>query len=125
MQLFAFGVNHQTAPLTVREQVVFHAENLTQALRDLVTVAPGEAGPLLSLAWMPDGRSLLYTRRNGADRTASLWRVPAAGGPPEPLGVQAEGMRDLAVSPDGRHLAWTAGYPRREPWVLEHVLTPR
>ena len=37
MQLYAFGVNHQTAPLTVREQVVFHAENLTQALRDLVT----------------------------------------------------------------------------------------
>lgn len=80
---------------------------------------------VLSIAWMPDGQALLYTRRNGADRTASLWRVPATGGPPDPLGVQAEGMRDLAVSPDGRHLAWTAGYPRREPWVLEHVLTPR
>ena len=36
MQLFAFGVNHQTAPLSVRERVVFHAENLAQALRELV-----------------------------------------------------------------------------------------
>ena len=37
MQLFAFGMNHHTAPLAVREQVTFHAENLEAALRDLVT----------------------------------------------------------------------------------------
>jgi glutamyl-tRNA reductase len=36
MQLFALGMNHQTAPLAVREQVTFHAENLEPALRDLV-----------------------------------------------------------------------------------------
>src|SRR5260370_405515 len=36
MQLFAFGVNHHTAPLAVREQVTFHAANLEEALRDLV-----------------------------------------------------------------------------------------
>ena len=36
MQLFAFGVNHHTAPLSVREQVTFHAANLNQALHDLV-----------------------------------------------------------------------------------------
>jgi glutamyl-tRNA reductase len=37
MQLFAFGMNHHTAPLAVRERVTFHAENLEAALRDLVT----------------------------------------------------------------------------------------
>jgi glutamyl-tRNA reductase len=36
MRLFAFGINHRTAPLSLREQVVFHAETLSQALRDLV-----------------------------------------------------------------------------------------
>lgn len=36
MQLFAFGVNHHTAPLSVREQVTFHPANLEEALRDLV-----------------------------------------------------------------------------------------
>ena len=36
MQLFAFGMNHNTAPLAVREQVAFNAENLEAALRDLV-----------------------------------------------------------------------------------------
>ncbi|HEV7801583.1 MAG TPA: glutamyl-tRNA reductase [Burkholderiales bacterium] len=35
MQLFTFGLNHLTAPLDVRERVVFHAESLVQALRDL------------------------------------------------------------------------------------------
>ncbi|HEV7393308.1 MAG TPA: glutamyl-tRNA reductase [Burkholderiales bacterium] len=36
MQLITFGLNHQTAPLDVRERVVFHPEGLVQALRDLV-----------------------------------------------------------------------------------------
>ncbi len=36
MQLFTLGINHQSAPLAVREQVAFHAETLEQALHDLV-----------------------------------------------------------------------------------------
>src|SRR6185503_11761133 len=36
MQLLTCGLNHQTAPLDVRERVVFNAETLVQALRDLV-----------------------------------------------------------------------------------------
>jgi len=48
MQLFTFGVNHQTAPLSVREQVVFHAENLVQALRDLVGRRPIQEAAIIS-----------------------------------------------------------------------------
>jgi glutamyl-tRNA reductase len=40
MQLFAFGVNHQTAPLTVRERIAFNTEGLPVALRDLVDREP-------------------------------------------------------------------------------------
>jgi glutamyl-tRNA reductase len=36
MPLFALGLNHTTAPLEVREQVVFQLETLGQALRDLL-----------------------------------------------------------------------------------------
>ena len=36
MELLSFGLNHQTAPLSVRERVVFHAESLMEALQDLV-----------------------------------------------------------------------------------------
>ena len=48
MQLFAFGVNHQTAPLSVREQLVFHAETLTRALRDLVDRQPVREAAIIS-----------------------------------------------------------------------------
>ncbi|MDR3087448.1 MAG: glutamyl-tRNA reductase, partial [Azoarcus sp.] len=35
MALFTLGINHRTAPLTVREQVAFHAGELRRALEDL------------------------------------------------------------------------------------------
>jgi glutamyl-tRNA reductase len=43
MEIFSFGLNHQTAPLHVRERVVFNAENLVQALRDLAGCRVKEA----------------------------------------------------------------------------------
>ena len=48
MQLFALGINHQTAPLSVREQVVFHAENLVEALRELVDRRPVKEAAIIS-----------------------------------------------------------------------------
>ncbi len=48
MQLFAFGINHTTAPLVVREQVVFHAENLITALRELVDHRPVKEAAIIS-----------------------------------------------------------------------------
>ena len=48
MQLFAFGMNHHTAPLAVREQVTFHAENLEAALRDLVAHEPVREAAIIS-----------------------------------------------------------------------------
>jgi len=48
MRLFAFGINHQTAPLSVREQVVFHADHLTTALRELVDRRPVQEAAIIS-----------------------------------------------------------------------------
>jgi glutamyl-tRNA reductase len=48
MPLFAFGLNHQTAPLDVRERVVFHAEQVTHALRDLVDRRPVSEAAIIS-----------------------------------------------------------------------------
>ena len=48
MPLFAFGLNHQTAPLDVRERVVFGAGQLTQALRDLVDRRPVSEAAIIS-----------------------------------------------------------------------------
>src|ERR1700694_1176282 len=35
MSLYALGLNHQTAPLAVRERVVFHVERLREALAEM------------------------------------------------------------------------------------------
>ncbi|MGH8744306.1 MAG: glutamyl-tRNA reductase [Burkholderiales bacterium] len=48
MQLFAFGINHKTAPLAMRERVAFHAQNLGVALRDLVNRRPVAEAAIIS-----------------------------------------------------------------------------
>ena len=48
MPLFAFGLNHLTAPLDLREKVVFHDEQLTPALRDLVDRRPVSEAAIIS-----------------------------------------------------------------------------
>jgi len=48
MQLFAFGINHQSAPLEVRERVAFNAEGLSVALRDLVDHEPVREAAIVS-----------------------------------------------------------------------------
>ena len=48
MQLFAFGVNHQTAPLAVRERIAFNSEGLPLALRDLVDHEPVREAAIIS-----------------------------------------------------------------------------
>ncbi|HWQ40318.1 MAG TPA: glutamyl-tRNA reductase [Burkholderiales bacterium] len=47
-QLFAFGVNHHTAPLDVREQVTFGPDILNHALRDLVEHEPVKEAAIIS-----------------------------------------------------------------------------
>jgi glutamyl-tRNA reductase len=46
MSLYALGLNHQTAPLPVRERVVFHVERLREALTDIKRAFASEAAIL-------------------------------------------------------------------------------
>src|SRR5437763_6608180 len=46
MSLYALGLNHQTAPLAVRERVVFHVERLREALAELKRGLASEAAIL-------------------------------------------------------------------------------
>lgn len=48
MQLFALGINHQTAPLAVREQIAFNVEAMEPALRDLVGQGAAKEATILS-----------------------------------------------------------------------------
>src|SRR5262245_42594371 len=44
--LYALGLNHQTAPLAVRERVVFHVERLREALAEVKRGLASEAAIL-------------------------------------------------------------------------------
>jgi glutamyl-tRNA reductase len=48
MALFTLGINHHTAPLSVREQVTFHAEHVRQALTDLTRGSEVHEAAILS-----------------------------------------------------------------------------
>ena len=48
MALFTLGINHRTAPLEVREQLAFHAEELRRALSDLMSSGHVHEAAILS-----------------------------------------------------------------------------
>ena len=48
MQLVALGLNHHTAPLAIREQLAFPAEQLADALRDLTDSRAAHEAAILS-----------------------------------------------------------------------------
>ncbi|MFQ5927342.1 MAG: WD40 repeat domain-containing protein, partial [Terriglobia bacterium] len=91
--------------------------------RELVRVVAPDDIPLDTLAWTPNGNYVLFGK---ADRDesqgVSLWRVPAQGGKPQPLGLSMEGLTNLRLHPDGRRVAFTAGRNKNEVWVLENFL---
>lgn len=48
MTIFALGINHNTAPVSIREQLAFPAEQLKDALLDLIQVPPVREAAILS-----------------------------------------------------------------------------
>ena len=98
-------------------------------LRHLLDSSPGDN--IQFVAWLPENRGLLFTRIRTdsslapeARRTPTLWSIDLRTGAVRSLSISMNGFRDPAVSPDGRRLAFTAGWPSREPWVLENFLPP-
>jgi Tol biopolymer transport system component len=100
----------------------------THDLRVIYQTAKGSAVPsTLSLAWMPDGRSLLFVVAPGASNglPMSLHRIPVSGGQPEKL-FEAEGtiIMQVRVHPDGGQIAVDTRSFKFETLVAEHLLAP-
>jgi glutamyl-tRNA reductase len=75
MSLLVLGLNHRTAPIEVRERIVFDAERLPRALASLRAL-PGMAEALLVSTC---NRTELYAVGGAADALAS-WLVAESGG---------------------------------------------
>lgn len=80
--------------------------------------------------WIVSWTSNAFTA-DGTRAVIELWRIPADGGEPQPLGVAMEGVRlyGVRIHPDGRRIAFTTGrssaYSAFEVWVLEDFLHGR
>jgi Tol biopolymer transport system component len=83
-----------------------------------------------TLVWTADGGSLLYVEGDGAvgqavpgelTRNPSLMQVTLADGTVREVGSLPRGLSELQVHPDGRRLAFVAGEPESEIWVMERI----
>jgi hypothetical protein len=76
MALFTLGINHHTAPLSVREQLAFHAESVPQALADLTRCKPVHEAAILSTCNRTECTSLPTCSRR---RDPVACRLPSPG----------------------------------------------
>lgn len=86
----------------------------------------GVAGGGTVLAWMADGKTILFGKsREGSKDVIELWSVPATGGQPRKTGLSMSRLLVPRVSPDGKHIAFMASEQpaKSEIWVLENFLS--
>lgn len=75
------------------------------------------------LAWMPDGKGLLFSRFVGIGPVWEFWHLDLSREVPEPIGLTVEGtVIRLDVHPNGQQLTYTATKGGTELWVMENFL---
>jgi len=75
------------------------------------------------LAWMPDGKNILFAK-DASQAAVELWVVPVSGGEPQKAGLSMSRLMTVRVSPDGRNIVFTASEQpaKSEVWVMENFL---
>ena len=104
-------------------QRVMVTDAVSGSTRELVSPTAFPNDMLRPAGFTPDSKYLLLltSEMNGNPnrRPSRLWRIPLAGGPPQPIEMPRNDFDLPALSPDGRHLVFTAGTVSPEYWVLE------
>jgi Tol biopolymer transport system component len=87
-------------------------------VRDVHRFPDREANELnTNVRWTPDGKRLLFTRRG-----SELWSVDVWTGAARPLASDLDGIRSVAMHPDGRRVAITLERSATELWAVEGFL---
>ena len=68
MAIFAFGINHKTAPVEIREQVAFTPEKLPEALTGILNQSPASEAAIISTC----NRTELYCELHANDSDAII-----------------------------------------------------
>lgn len=76
-----------------------------------------------NLTWTADGSALLYTPNREPGEDVPVWRIALRdeGAELREAAVLPVGTARLAPHPDGRRVAFQAGAPRWELWVMENI----
>jgi len=80
---------------------------------------------LVVQGWSSDGTWIFYTTlKTNAPQPHHLWRIPVTGGNPQHLGLlrSATQINPITIHPRAVAVAFTAGTPLRELWMMEHFL---
>jgi Tol biopolymer transport system component len=77
------------------------------------------------IAWSRNGQTLIYA--SGWSQSTGFWRIPVAGGAPQPIDLLIDGrhptrVHGLSMHPDGHRIAFSAGESHAEVWVMENFL---
>jgi Tol biopolymer transport system component len=75
------------------------------------------------IAWMPDGKALLFLRFVDVGPVWEAWYLDLSGGEPQPIDLTVHGtIVALDIRPDGRSISYTSGRGGTELWVMEDLL---
>jgi Tol biopolymer transport system component len=74
---------------------------------------------LTSLDWRPGSQEIFFIK---SDKPNQLWRVNLEDKEPQRIDFSMRNMRELRFHPDGKRIAFYAGYVEAEVWVMENLL---
>lgn len=81
----------------------------------------GENEFIFTVAWMPDGESLVFAKSNNQKKN-SLWQISIEEGQSQKLGLEMQRLRLLSVHPDGQRIAFCSSQLSITLWVMENFL---
>jgi Tol biopolymer transport system component len=74
-----------------------------------------------SFAWRPGTREIFFTKSISGEPN-QLWRVNLEGEEPQRIDLSMRRLSGLRFHPDGKRIAFRAGYLEAEVWVMENLL---
>jgi Tol biopolymer transport system component len=87
--------------------------------RELLRVKSGES--LTSLEWRPESQEIFFTK-GISGKPSQLWRISLEGEKPQRIDLSMRRLMGLCFHPDGKRIAFSAGYIEAEVWAMENLL---
>ena len=87
--------------------------------KELCRMKDGEA--ITSFHWVPDSQDIFFTK-GIAKKTGQLWRISLREEKQHQIELSMRRLMGLCFHPDGKRIAFSAGYIEAELWVMENLL---